>query len=62
MKTQSVTNRKAEQSMAGALPRPEISTEERNQQRQRDKKFIRAMNEFTKKAGLLSDDPFFGGL
>ena len=27
-----------------------------------DRAFIQAMNEFTAKAGLLSDDPYFGGL
>ncbi|EOZ9384729.1 hypothetical protein ACQYE4_001132 [Enterobacter bugandensis] len=31
-------------------------------QHQQDKEFIRAMNDFTAKAGLLSDDPFFGGI
>ncbi|MGU3485415.1 hypothetical protein [Enterobacter bugandensis] len=34
----------------------------RRRQHQQDKEFIRVMNEFTAKAGLLSDDPFFGGI
>jgi len=38
------------------------TAEEREQQKQRDKSFIIAMNAFTEKAGLLSDDPYFGGI
>lgn len=43
------------------LPMPSTA-EEREQQKQRDKSFIIAMNAFTEKAGLLSDDPYFGGI
>lgn len=44
--------------------RPHVpsTAEEREQQKQRDKSFMIAMNAFTTKAGLLSDDPFFGGI
>lgn len=48
--------------LTGASPRPVLTIEERKEQRKRDKAFIRAMNDFTAKAGLLSDDPFFGGI
>ncbi|UDC26877.1 hypothetical protein SB00094_00243 [Klebsiella variicola subsp. tropica] len=30
--------------------------------RRKDQKFIKALNEFTARAGLLSEDPFFGGI
>lgn len=30
--------------------------------RQQNREFIKAMNEFTARAGLLSEDPFFGGI
>ncbi|HGD3422617.1 TPA: hypothetical protein ACI4DF_001236 [Enterobacter hormaechei] len=43
-------------------PRPDTTTAERARQRQQDQNFIKAMNELTAKAGLLSDDPYFGGL
>ena len=49
-------------------PRPDTTAAERARQRQRqrqrqqDQNFIKAMNELTAKAGLLSDDPYFGGL
>jgi antitoxin CcdA len=33
----------------------------REDKHQQDKEFIKAMNEFTAKAGLLSDDPFLEG-
>ncbi|CAM3307988.1 hypothetical protein SB6411_02000 [Klebsiella spallanzanii] len=29
---------------------------------QQNREFIKAMNEFTARAGLLSEDPFFGGI
>ena len=45
-----------------ARPHAPSSTEEREQQKQRDKAFMVAMNAFTEKAGLLSDDPYFGGI
>ncbi|HBS3703234.1 TPA: hypothetical protein MAG25_003145 [Klebsiella quasipneumoniae subsp. quasipneumoniae] len=28
----------------------------------KDQEFIKALNEFTARAGLLSEDPFFGGI
>lgn len=34
----------------------------RDEQHQKDKEFMHAMNEFTAEAGLLSDDPFFEGV
>lgn len=48
--------------VAGGVSRPAQTPEARRRQQQQDKEFIRAMNEFTAKAGLLSDDPFFGGI
>jgi antitoxin CcdA len=30
--------------------------------RRKDQEFIKALNEFTARAGLLSEDPFFGGI
>ncbi|MCH9293646.1 hypothetical protein [Klebsiella quasipneumoniae] len=30
--------------------------------RRKDQEFIKALNEFTSRAGLLSEDPFFGGI
>lgn len=45
-----------------ARPHDPSTTEEREQQKQRDKSFMIAMNAFTAKAGLLSDDPYFGGI
>lgn len=30
--------------------------------RRKDQEFIKALNEFTVRAGLLSEDPFFGGI
>lgn len=30
--------------------------------RQQNRELIKAMNEFTARAGLLSEDPFFGGI
>lgn len=44
--------------------RPQVpsTAEERDQQKQRDKSFMIAMNAFTATAGLLSDDPYFGGI
>jgi len=48
--------------LTGVAPRPPLTAEERIEQRRRDKEFMQAMNEFVAKAGLLSDDPFFGGI
>lgn len=48
--------------LTGVAPRPVLTAEERIEQRKRDKEFMQAMNEFVAKAGLLSDDPFFGGI
>ncbi|EMG7910562.1 hypothetical protein CIW62_02960 [Enterobacter cloacae] len=46
------------------IPRQALTPEERKRQhhQDQDQEFIKAMNEFTAKAGLLSDDPYFGGL
>ena len=46
----------------GAASRPVLTTVEHIEQRKRDKEFMQAMNDFVAKAGLLSDDPFFGGI
>lgn len=50
-------------------PFPERMTRESNPLAMRERKdseqhkaFIRELNEFVAKAGLLSDDPFFGGI
>lgn len=48
--------------LTGVALRPPLTAEERIEQRRRDKEFMQAMNEFVAKAGLLSDDPFFGGI
>lgn len=48
--------------LTGAPPRQVLTAEERIEQRKRDKEFMRAMNEYVKEHGLLSDDPFFGGI
>ncbi|HDC4404243.1 TPA: hypothetical protein O8U20_002565 [Enterobacter cloacae] len=44
------------------ITRQVLTPEERKRQHHQDQEFIKAMNEFTAKAGLLSDDPYFGGL
>lgn len=48
--------------LTGVASRPPLTAEERIEQRRRDEEFMQAMNEFVAKAGLLSDDPFFGGI
>ncbi|QIK13936.1 type II toxin-antitoxin system CcdA family antitoxin [Leclercia sp. 29361] len=48
--------------LTGVVQRPALTTEVLIEQRKRDKEFMQAMNEFVAKAGLLSDDPFFGGI
>ena len=48
--------------VTGGVSREAQTPEARRRHHQQDKEFIRAMNEFTAKAGLLSDDPFFGGI
>ncbi|MFH2243086.1 hypothetical protein ABK706_01520 [Enterobacter sichuanensis] len=48
--------------LAGGVSRAAQTPEARRRQHQQDKEFIRVINEFTAKAGLLSDDPFFGGI
>ena len=50
------------ESVASGVSREAQTQEAQRQQHQQDKEFIKAMNEFTAKAGLLSDDPFFGGI
>jgi antitoxin CcdA len=62
MKPNRTDNNHTKQHPQGAVPQPALTTEERAQQCQQDKEFIKAMNEFTAKAGLLSDDPYFGGI
>jgi antitoxin CcdA len=48
--------------LAGGVSRAAQPPEARRRQHRQDKEFIKVMNEFTAKAGLLSDDPFFGGI
>lgn len=48
--------------MPSEVSREARTPEARRREQQQGKEFIRAMNEFTAKAGLLSDDPFFGGI
>lgn len=48
--------------LVGGVSRAAQTPEARRRQHQQDKEFIRVINEFTAKAGLLSDDPFFGGI
>ncbi|RAY70583.1 hypothetical protein DP185_10760 [Enterobacter hormaechei] len=48
--------------LTGKTPCPASSAAERARQRQQDREFIKVMNELTAKAGLLSDDPYFGGI
>ncbi|URO01403.1 type II toxin-antitoxin system CcdA family antitoxin [Leclercia adecarboxylata] len=62
MKVDAPKNTAVKEHLTGATPRPALTPEERIEQRKRDKEFMRAMNEFVAKAGLLSDDPFFGGI
>ncbi|MFA1017505.1 hypothetical protein AB8780_07575 [Enterobacter sp. SAT-E-asb] len=50
------------ESVASGVSREALTPEVRRSRHQQDKEFIRAMNEFTAKAGRLSDDPFFGGI
>ncbi|TLU70059.1 hypothetical protein FFB58_03290 [Enterobacter sp. MF024] len=62
MKVDAPQNTAIKEHLTGVTPRPVLTPEERIEQRKRDKEFMRAMNEFVAKAGLLSDDPFFGGI
>lgn len=62
MKLDTPQNSAAKEHSTGAASRPVLTTEERIEQRKRDKEFMQAMNDFVAKAGLLSDDPFFGGI
>ncbi|MCK7450246.1 hypothetical protein [Enterobacter chengduensis] len=50
------------ESVASAASRETLTPDALRRRHQQDKEFIKAMNEFTAKAGLLSDDPFFGGI
>ncbi len=54
--------RAVKEHLTGVTPCPTLTVEERIEKRKRDKEFMRAMNEYVKKHGLLSDDPFFGGI
>lgn len=62
MKSHPQQNEVIKEHLTGASPRPALTVEERKEQHKRDKAFMHAMNDFTAKAGLLSDDPFFGGI
>ncbi len=62
MKSNSAENAVVNEHIAEGQVRPGLASEERTWQHQQDKAFIKAMNEFTAKAGLLSDDPYFGGI
>jgi len=62
MKSKRVENRTVKEHLTDVLPCPPLSAEDRVLESQQDKGFIKAMNELTAKAGLLSDDPYFGGL
>ncbi|MDC0726797.1 hypothetical protein POH93_15535 [Phytobacter diazotrophicus] len=62
MKSHSQHDNPIKELLTVTSPRPALTVEERKEQRKRDKAFMRAMNDFTAKAGLLSDDPFFGGI
>jgi antitoxin CcdA len=62
MKSSRIKDYGKNKSVASGASREVQTPEARRRQHQQDKEFIRAMNEFTAKAGLLSDDPFFGGI
>lgn len=62
MKLDIPQNSVVKEHLTDAAQRPALTTEERIEQRKRDKEFMQAMNEFVARAGLLSDDPFFGGI
>lgn len=62
MKSNRVINRHRKEQLTETIPHPSLSKEEQARQHQQDKEFIKAMNELTTKAGLLSDDPYFGGV
>ncbi|AXF64775.1 MULTISPECIES: hypothetical protein [unclassified Leclercia] len=62
MKLDTLQSNAVKEHLTGVAPRSELTVEERIEQRKRDKEFMQAMNEFVAKAGLLSDDPFFGGI
>lgn len=61
MKSTYTKDQKTHGHPAGVQTCSSRGTEERRNAQQ-DKEFIEAMNEFTAKAGLLSDDPYFGGI
>lgn len=62
MKSQRMDTHCKKEHLTGAAPHPALTDEERAKQREHNKEFIKAMNELTAKAGLLSDDPYFGGI
>lgn len=62
MKTNTRQPNRSKPSPAGVSTRPALSAQEKKEQHQRDKEFMNEMNKFITKAGLLSDDPFFGGI
>lgn len=62
MKSNTMRKKQANEHMA-TVKRPcqrQITVDTENSQQ--DREFIKAMNEFTERAGLLSEDPFFEGI
>lgn len=62
MKSNPSKNISKREPFTGTRTRTPLTAAEPVKQRQQDKEFIKAMNELTAKGGLLSDDPYFGGL
>ncbi len=62
MKANEKEKRCPQQHLSPAMPRPALLKDDKLPPGQHDKEFIKAMNAFTEKAGLLSDDPYFGGI
>ncbi|KGB01481.1 MULTISPECIES: hypothetical protein [Leclercia] len=62
MKANEKENRCTQQHLSPAMPLPALHKDDKLPPGQHDKEFIKAMNAFTAKAGLLSDDPYFGGI
>lgn len=62
MKTNTRRPNSSKASRAGVSTRQAMPAHEQQEQRQKDKEFMNEMNKFIAKAGLLSDDPFFGGI
>ncbi|WP_368543109.1 hypothetical protein [Enterobacter soli] len=62
MKSNRTKDRQSQTHPTGLRPQPAAGAEALRQPQQKDKAFIEAMNAFTAKAGLLSEDPYFGGI